>query len=545
MSILHRLLRGALCVAVLLPGGVFSETLIKPLPVPDSSRIDAAQAKQLSVDRAAFDKVHATLIGPPLAQAYAEIAAAYVRAGFRDIAAVALYDATQVDPGDSRWWYLRGIVARDLKQTAEARADFEAALALDQVYLPIVYRLADTLSDAGDLDAARKLLDKTAREHPDQAVAYAMLGQLSVRQKRYTDAVENLQHALKLEPAANQLYKPLAEAYAAVGNAQAAKDAEGRIGNVTPQLPDPLAIGMYGGPQVSGTPLEQALQLYAIGRIGQARAALAGILGEHPDDIDALALQARLEASTGNFAAAQAAADKALKLAPDNAAALLARGTVYEYAGDDEHAYALYQRAVRGDPKLSLARMLLGNAEMRRARYAQAIEQYRGLVALQPASAPAQARLAAAEVAAGQCPHALADVGAAQERSSKDGDLMQLFVRLASTCASAKPEERDMALDYAQALYSQRGDAGDSAALALALAAHGKFKDAQQYQAEAIFKTVTAGDKAGAEQMRSTQASFVANKVPDRPWPPGDALFKPPMLTPVRPAAPARVPAKQ
>ena len=97
-----------------------------------------------------------------------------------------------------------------------------------------------------------------------------------------------------------------------------------------------------------------------------------------------------------------------------------------------------------------------------------------------------------------------------------------------------------MALDYAQTLYDQRAAASDSAALALALAAHGKFKEAQQYQAEAIFDAVRRGDKDAADMYRSTQASFVAGKVPDRPWPARHAYFKPPMLTPVQPApAPA------
>ena len=83
--------------------------------------------------------------------------------------------------------------AATLKQNAEARADFEAALKLDEVYLPIRYRLSDTLVDLGDIDGARKALERTTREHPDQAVAFAMLGQISMRQKRYTDAIENLQ----------------------------------------------------------------------------------------------------------------------------------------------------------------------------------------------------------------------------------------------------------------------------------------------------------------------------------------------------------------
>jgi tetratricopeptide (TPR) repeat protein len=259
-------------------------------------------------------------------------------------------------------------------------------------------------------------------------------------------------------------------------------------------------------------------------------------LREHPDDIDALALQARMEASSGDPRLARAAADKALKVAPDSATALFANGLVHEYAGQDDQAYAFYQKAVRADGKMTIARLLLGNAEMRRGRYAQAAEQYRQLVALQPGESKAQAHLVAAEVAVGQCARALADISAMQARNAKDGDLMQVFVRLASTCPGAKPEERDMALDYAKTLYDQRADASDSAALALALAAHGKFKEAQQYQAEAIFDAVRRGDKDAADMYRSTQESYVAGKVPDRPWPARHAYFKPPLLTPVQPA---------
>ena len=538
---------GALCAALLsLPLLVRAEALIKPLPTPDTSKLPAEQAKQLAAERADFDKAYTTLVGPPLAEAYATLGAIYMRAGFKDIAAVAFYDATLADSKDGRWFYLRGVIARDLKQNADARANFEAALAIDQIYLPIQYRLSDTLVDLGDVDGARKVLENTTREHPDQAVAFAMLGQVNLRQKRYTQAIENFTAALKLEPQANQLYKPLAEAYTASGNAQAAKDAEAKAGDVAPRLGDPLALGLYGGrPQGSGSALQQAQELAVAGRIGLAREKLASVLREHPDDIDALALQARIEASIGNQVFAAGAAEQALNLAPDNATALLARGIVHEYAGADDQAYAFYQRAVRADAKLAVARLLLGNAEMRRARYGAAADQYRQLVALQPNDAQAQAHLAAANVAVGQCARALADVGAALSHDAENGDLMQLFVRLASTCPAARPEERDMALDYAQALYKQRPDAADSSALALVLAAHGKFKDAQQYQAEAIFKAISAGDKGGADLYRSTQATFAANKVPDRPWPADHPYFKPPLLTALRPApAPAAAAAK-
>jgi len=536
MSIQVRVLCGALCVALLLPLSLAAQTLLKPLPKPDTGKLAPAQAQQLSADRAEFEKVRTTLVGPPLAQAYADMGVLYARAGFKDVAALAFYDASQVDPNDARWFYLRGLLAREARQNAEARADFEAALALDKVYLPIAYRLSDTLVDSGDLAAARRLLETTARAHPDQAVAHAMLGQLSLREKRYTDAVENLLAALKLEPQATQLYEPLAAAYAGVGNTQGAKDAQAKVGAVPPRLPDPLALGLYGAAAGGGDALQQAQQLANAGKLAAARDKLAEALSARPDDVDALAFQARLEASLGDTLVAEAAVEQARKTAPDNANVLLARAVVYEYAGNEDQAYAFYQRAARADAKLTKAHLLLGNAEMRRGRYAAAAEQYRQAVALEP-DIKARAYLVAAQVAAGQCAQALSDLGAAQERDPRNGDLMQLFVRLASTCPATKPEARDMALDYAQTLYKQRPDAGDSSALALALAAHGKFKEAQQYQAEAIFEAVRARDSTSAELYRSTQASFAAGRMPDRPWPAAHPYFKPPLLKPIRAAA--------
>lgn len=543
MSIRIRLLSGAACAA-LLQAAVAAEPLLKPLPVPDLSGVPPQVAKRLADDRAAFDKVQPTLIGPPLAQAYADIGVDYARAGLKELAAAALHDATQADPKDARWLYLRGLVERDLKRNAEARATFEAALAIDQVYLPIAVRLAETQVELGDVDAAQKVLEAAAREHPEQATPLAMLGQLSLKQKRYPEAVANLLAALKVAPQANQLYRPLAEAYAGMGNAKGAEEARGKAGDVAPQLGDPLGLSLAAEPAPAGTPLQQARRLAAAGKLEPARALIAQQLREHPDDAATLALQAQVEASDGNAVGAQAAAEHALKVARDDAEVLLARGVVYEYAGNDDQAYAYYQRAVRADGKLADARLLLGNAEMRRGNHAAAAEQYRQVVALHPADTQAQARLVAAQVAGGDCARALKDLAAAQERQSKNGDLMQVFVRVTSTCPAAKAEERDMALDYARALYDQRADAGDTAALALALAAHGKFADAQQYQAEAIFKLMSSGDKAVAALYRSVQASFAANKLPDLPWPAGHPYFKPPLLAARLARAPAAAPAK-
>jgi len=536
-----------LCCLLMLAGvaTAHAEALVKPLPNPDLSKLPADVAKQLKDARAEFDKDKVNMEAEVLGAGYAQLGALYFRAGLLDVADLAFYDATQLAPKDARWLYLRGVLANAQKRAADARANFEAALALDQDYLPIRYRLADTLIELGDLAGAHNLLDAAFAQRKDIAVLPAMLGRLEIRQQRYADAIAHLNAALELEPQATALYKDLAAAYTAQGNAAAAKDAQAKAGTTAPNLADPLVAGIFGGdasnaPPVRGSPLQQARQLLAQRDFAGSREKVDEALKAQPEDVEALALAARLDALMMFTEQAQKEAARALKLQPQGASANLSQGMVYEFAGDDANARTYYQRAVQADPNLADARLLLGNSLMRNGDYAQAAEQYRRLVAIAPSNDNADARVAAALFAAGKCSDALADLNSKLLKRTQDGDLMQVFVRVTSTCPAANETERGMALDYAKALYKQRPDAGDSSALALAQAANGKFEDAQKTQAEAIFQAVRAGNGEAAKLYRDTMQQFAAKQVPDRPWPPAHPYFHPPMLTPPLAAAKAK-----
>src|SRR5450432_98424 len=226
MTILNSpLVRCALGATLLLSApALFAEALLKPLPAPEVAKLSADVVKDVVAARAEFDKARVGLVGDELAGAYARMGAVYARIGFNEGAAIAFYDASQLSPKDSRWIYLRGVIARAQKLDADARADYEAALALDEIYLPIRYRLAETLVDMGDLDGAHKLLQAALPAHKDQAALLAMLGRIELHQKRYAEAIGNLEAALKLEPQANALRQNLADAYTGQGNAQQAKD---------------------------------------------------------------------------------------------------------------------------------------------------------------------------------------------------------------------------------------------------------------------------------------------------------------------------------
>jgi hypothetical protein len=80
----------AASLAVSAPGLLFAaDALLKPVPVPDTSKLPQATANELRNTRIEFEKVKPTLVGDALVQAFVLLAADYARAGLYDIAAIA------------------------------------------------------------------------------------------------------------------------------------------------------------------------------------------------------------------------------------------------------------------------------------------------------------------------------------------------------------------------------------------------------------------------------------------------------------------------
>lgn len=528
----------AILLAFASASGLCAEPVVKPVPQPDTRALAPDAAKRITQAHTDFEAGRVNLVGSSLAEGYAQLGAFYLKEGFPDSAAVAFYDATQLDPKDPRWWYISGVVSHQLKKDAEARTAFETALSIDKVYLPIRYRLADVLVTQGDLDGARKVLLDATKDNPDHGELFAFLGRAELKQRRYDDAIAHLEQALKTAPQATALYKDLADAYQAKGQNEQAQAARAKVGDGEPVVADPLFTGIYmtakAAPRPPGDkPIDLARQFMSQQQFAMARSELEDALKANPNDIDAIALAARLDALLGRADVAQNEASRALKIDANNASANLSQGMVYEFAGDDAKAQPYYQRAAKADPNLPDAHLLLGNALMRRARFAEAAEEYRKVVSIDTTSIDAQGRLAAALVSAGRCRDALNGINTALSARARDGDLLQIFVRLASTCNAATQQERNMALDYGQALYKQRPSVADTVAFALAQAANGKFDDAQKSLAEAIFDAERAQDKARAAAYRETMRLYAAHKLPDHPWPADHPFFKPPVLAAV------------
>jgi tetratricopeptide (TPR) repeat protein len=534
------------------PALLFAEALVKPVPTPDLSKLPAARAVDLRQTRDSFEKAKANLVGDPLAEAYALLGAAYARNGFMEAAAIAFDDATSLAPNDGRWVYSQGVLARAQKQNAVAQNYFELALQLNHDYAPILVTVARTKLDNGDLEGARKLLADYVAQHTDQAVPYAMLGEIALRQKRYAEAVEQTQRALSLDPKATRLYVTLADAQTAAGNAKAAADARAKAGNVAPTLADPLGDGLLGTVSAAApTPADpvsahvsDAASLLALRQYDPARHELDAALKLSPNDPTLLALYARVEAAAGNLPAAKARAASAIAAGKDSALAHLSQGVALEMGNDDADAQRAYEEAVRLDPKLAEAHALLGSLLMRIGRNEDAITQYRAMVQQDLRNPEAWMQLIAADAVAGRCAAALRDVSDVLAKDAGNKFVLQLFVRLASTCPAASADQRRGALEYGRKLYAEAESAQAGEAYALALAANGKWDDAVKIQQAAMFVLVRNGLKGALTPYREVLKQLQAHKLPDLPWPATAAIFHPIRLAPDPKTAAPTQPAK-
>lgn len=506
------------------------DALLKPVPTPDASKLPADAQAEIKELRRLFDEAKAALVGPPLADAFAKLGAVYARYGFYDASKAALENAIALSPYDGRYFYLQGVFAQQAKRMPEARKLFQQAYDLDRAYLPIRYRLAEAQLQLNELDAAKQTLAEVAQKRTDLAPAPALLGQIALKQKNWGEAVRQLELALKADPSATSLYGPLADAYAGSGDGKRAQEARAKVGSGIASFADPLVQGVYATATVEAD--GAALALAGSGRHDEARKMLDAALEAAPDNARLLAASARIEADAGNAALARTRADAALAADATGAVPKLARAVVAEISGQESQAVSYYEQAVRADLGSVEARLLLGNAYMRRQAYPAAAEQYRAMVAAAPADGGAYARLAAAETMSGRCGAALETVDAAATAQAKNAGIGHVLVRLASTCAAATAEQKARALATAKALYEQRGNADDSEAYALALAANGKAADAVEYQAAVLFEAAKSNDQAAIARGRTYLQQFEANKAATQPWPPGHPLYTPPRLAP-------------
>ena len=461
--LLARLARrfGAALLCLVL-GGCFDEPSMRLPDVPAGD----AEAELTASLQALHDAARAA---PASGKRRGELAMAYDVNGFQQRAIAVYGQAAALAPDEVLWPYFRALLqARIQADHAGALASLDAAIALDDGYVPAWLARGEWLRELGRAEEARAAYERAAELGAGSPATYG-LARLLIDEKRFDEAVELLE-PLNAKLADPRLDALLGRAYRALGRTEDARIAAARGSGATsamqwidPRLAErtPYIAGfsnllqhaqslIQAGRQEDALTIAEALVAdrpddiaaintlvwanAALSRFAEAQSVLRGGLERYPDEPRLHQMMANAYLQQGNIDDGRRHLERVTELAPDNARALEELGWLIAREGRVEEGMALLERALDSgarEPKETLYRLglLLGAEE----RWEEAAGRFRDAGRIDAAFAMAHVHLARCLAEAGHYDEAVAALawadrigGHASERASARRRLEQL-----------------------------------------------------------------------------------------------------------------------
>lgn len=370
--------------------GQAAETLDRPTPgplaLPDLSRLAESAQAQVRERYAVLQRLQAVEPVEPveLADAYGAVALILMAVEFDEAAEVGYQHAQALAPDDRRWPYYLGHLYRMRGEAAQAAERFERALELQPTDLATLIWLGRQHLDAGRPEAAAPLFEQALALDPAAPAALSGAGRAAVARREYERATEYLERALTVDETASSVRYPLAMAYQAVGQAEAADAHLARRGTGQPTLPDPL-MAHYDALLRSPAAFERrGLDAFAAGRWEEATAAFREGLELEPENPS---LRHRLGSAllmVGDAASAVAQFEETLRRSPRFAKAHFSLGMIHDANGRRRAAIERFSDAVRYQPDYVEARFGLAEALRVAGRLEESLPHYRQAVSIAP-----------------------------------------------------------------------------------------------------------------------------------------------------------------
>ncbi len=300
---------------------------------------------------------------------------------------------------------------------AQARAAFNAGLALAPESTLIEQNLASLELSTGDLEAAAKRIDRlqaSASEKDTRVLTLA--ARLATIRGEHDDAVLLLEKVRLRDPSDFSSRRTLAAMYLERGRNEKALDAAREAVQLRPS----------DGP----TLVYVTEALNKLGRLEEADVVATQATAIAPDLFLAQYFAGTIKMRLGRFADAQPYIERALKTAdPTNTDVLATAAFNAMQLGDTEQARTYLSRLqeLEGDTTRTLD--LLGDLAVRDGEFDTAIQHFSGAEAREPSAATA-AKLNQTQMRAGKIDEALAGLKAAHENYPRDVTILILLATL-------------------------------------------------------------------------------------------------------------------
>jgi tetratricopeptide (TPR) repeat protein len=273
-------------------------------------------------------------LDPKSIQTHVLLGRAYVTLKQFPAASQAFQAAVDLSPKEPEFLYYLGLAQVDDNKYAVARASFDRALELAPTDLRFRLAVADSYLQEKDFLPARRALLEALGFAPDSPDVHARLGDLDEQENRHTEALDEYDAALRIDP----------------------KNVGGMLG--------------------------RASALSGLKRFQEAEKIARDLLALNPQSADAHATLAQILDAEGKHLSAIAEYRLALATAPNSASLWGNLGWSQYEEGLMDESVTSGRKALALDPKQAYVRFNIGLAYAARDQWTQALQEYKEGIAI-------------------------------------------------------------------------------------------------------------------------------------------------------------------
>ena len=429
--------------------------------------------------------------------------------------AVQLYThALELAPKKSKWHYMRALASRNLGEFEKVKLGLKDSWKYNDQYIPTMIHLGEIYLQEGNLEESNKAYQEVLKLNPQTPKALVGMGQILMQQGQVNLAIEKYQKALKLQPFATKVYFLMSQAYAANGNLEKAQEFNSKKGNVQVQMNDPLMVGLYEESRSVSYYNDKAVRAYMEKRYKNSEVWANKALEYDPESPYPKVTLANLYITTGKK---QQAASIIRGITAENEKdpnLKYSLGVVEEMLGNDDKAIFWYKKVIDLDSSHKRANVTLANALMRSGDYNQAMAQLQKSLALDPKNAHLLGRMASIHAHKNQCSLATEEIYEAIKLQPRSFSFLLTLTKIAVHCPVSEEIMKD-ALNAARNMYQISQDTYVVEALAMIEAKSNNFKEAVDYQAQAVFQLLSIENNSEKmTELKSNLDLYKKNKYP-------------------------------
>jgi tetratricopeptide (TPR) repeat protein len=484
------------------------------VPMPALSDLEPAVAEQIRDQRSAFERVatRAKVSDRDLATAYSALGKLCHAYEFFDAAEAAYTNAIALTPQDPALPHLLGSLYQQTGRFEDALTRYTEARRLQQGDPVLRAHLAEVYLRLNRLSDARALFQDLIEVYP--AVARAGLGEIALREGRFSEAVQHLEAALERVPNAAPVHYALGMAYRGLGRLEQARSHLARRGTGGPRPADPLVDQLTTLLRGERAHVNLGRRAYEAGRFDEAATAFRKAVDAAPASAEARVGLGMALAQVGNAAGAIEQLEAALRLDAEHPTAHATLGLVLARTGREraavEHLLTAFRREPTDEVNEALIRVLL---TLSRGDEALEVVSRIGLSSVDDEGIVLGVSILLADRA--RFREAISMLESSSQRFPDRLPTITTLSRLLAASPDRSLRDGERAFALATRVYDAERSPAHGESVALALAELGRCGEAATWMQRAVAEAERTGDAATAARLTSEAPRYASS--PCRP----------------------------